>query len=712
MSIKLWRAGTTGDNMMHAGRTKTGFIEGLVFSALLSSSATVGLAGSALAISLITTAVVGGLSVGLNLLASALFAPKSPKPEDVQQSVRQPSQPRARHYGRVKVSGPWVFAEGKGGSFYKLLAIGQGPIDAIEEFWLDDHHVTLDGSGYVLEGAWNSGDGPLVNIQYRLGATTETSYGSLSAAFSEWTSSHRGDGVASLLSIQLPVSAEFFQGCFPNGINTNYRVVLRGAKVFNPVTSVTAWSDNAAGVILDYMKHVDGMRLPSSIFSTPLALAGWQTSHTRCAETVALNAGGTEPRYRLWGSYYLNERPADVLGRMLASSDARLYPTPDGGLTLDVGAWSEPEVILGEDAIIGFSDVARGRDVTTTANIIRSTYLGVDQDYQTTDADPWVDDVDVSARGEIERDTAFIMSPSHSQTRRLMKLDSYRANPIWIGAFQCNLRGLAALGQRFVRITYPQFDIDEVFEVQDFRFDIAEGGILQGVTLHVQSMPSAAYQWSPDQEGVAPTRDDTIVDRTVPIPTGFIVTIIRKTVAGNPVPYASLSFDDPPVASLKVQAQGKRTADTQWIPIGVQDDATNAESFALSDGEEYEFQIRQVSASGRPSDWTSSIVITPVADVTAPGVITGLSGTGGVGQVALSWTAPNSSNYYAANIRRNTTNNEGTATLVRTEYGPPSSADSWTNTGLAAGTYYYWIKSRNASGVESASVASGAKTVT
>lgn len=698
-----------GTALYSYGVARTGFIEGFILLGLTSA----GVSGAALGIAttLLTTAVVGGLSVGLNLLASALFKPQAPKPEDVQQSVRQPSQPRARHYGRVKVSGPWVFGESAQGSFYKVLAIGQGPIDGIEEFWLDDHHVTVDGAGDVNEATWQSG-GPRVNISYRLGASTETAYANIATHFAEWTSAHRGDGVASLAIEQRPVAAEEFQGMFPNGINTNYRVVLRGARIWNPVEEVTEWTDNGAGIILDYMTHEDGMRLPSSIFNTPLALAKNQEAFIRARQAVPLLAGGTEARYRLWGSYYLNERPADVLGRMLASTDGRLYPTSDGGMSLDIGEWYEPTVILDADAIVGFNDVARGRDVTTTANVIRSTYLGPDQDYQTADADPWVDEADVSARGEIERDTAFIMCPSHAQTRRLMKLDAYRANPTWVGAFQCNIRGLAALGERFVRIRYPLFGIDEVFEVQDFRFDIAEGNLLQGVTLNVQSMPAAAYQWTPDQEGTAPVRDDTIVDRTVPVPTGFDVTIIRKTVAGSPVPYASLSFNTPPVASLKVQAQGKRTADSQWIPIGVQDGSTSAESFALSDGEQYEFQIRQASPSGKASAWTSSIVITPVADTTAPGVVTGVAGTGGVGQVALSWTAPNSANYHATNIRRNTVNNEGTATLVHTEYGAPSTADSWTNTGLAAGTYYYWLKARNASGVESASVATGAKTVT
>lgn len=99
---------------------RTGFIEGMVFAALVASGST--LAGSALAIGILTGVVTIGISVGLSYLASSLFAPSAPKPEDVQQSVRQAISARVRHYGRVKASGPWVFAEAKSGNFHKVLA--------------------------------------------------------------------------------------------------------------------------------------------------------------------------------------------------------------------------------------------------------------------------------------------------------------------------------------------------------------------------------------------------------------------------------------------------------------------------------------------------------------------------------------------------------------------------------------------------------------
>ena len=551
-----------------------------------------------------------GLSVGLSALASALFRPQQPKPEDVQQSFRQPTAPRVRHYGRVKVSGPWVFAEAKEGIFHKVIALGEGPFDAVEEVWVDDKNVTsaIDGNGRVQMEPWTGkGHDSLLRIQYRLGNTPETAYGPLVSTFPEWTADHRGDGVASLYATQFASDQQFYLKRFPNGINTSYRVVARASKVKNPVTGAIEWSDNAAAVIRDYMTHKDGMRLPESLFTTPLAQAGWVAAYNRANENIPIKAGGTEKRYRLWGSYRLDERPADVLGRMLACCDGRIVPTPDGGLTLDIGHWQEPSVIIDADAIVGFSDLGRGRDVMTTANTIRATYLEPNQDYQAADADPWADEDDVSERGEIAKDMQFNMAPSHSQARRLMKLEWFRANPSWVGTFTCNLRGLAAFGERFVRIQYPLFGINSVFEVQDFRFILGEGGIVQGVTLQVQSMPETAYQWDPSQEGTAPVSDRTEVDDTLPVPE-------PPTVAFGAGPVAILTFLPSPSNILNYRVRLKKTADTEWqTSAPLENDATSFTTSQLAPETEYEFQLALQTERGRLGEWSASTVATTPA---------------------------------------------------------------------------------------------------
>jgi hypothetical protein len=56
-----------------------------------------------------------------------------------------------------------------------------------------------------------------------------------------------------------------------------------------------------------------------------------------------------------------------------------------------------------------------------------------------------------------------------------MKLEWFRANPNWVGTFNTNLMGLAAFGERFVRMQYPLFGINSVFEALDFKFILGEG---------------------------------------------------------------------------------------------------------------------------------------------------------------------------------------------------------------------------------------------
>lgn len=689
-----------------------------IVGAILAALGTTAIASPILAAA-ITGVLYIGTSLGLSLLSSLFYKkPDYPKPDDVQQQTKNAIAPRYRHYGRVKASGNWVFANTESGNFHKVLAIGQGPVDGIEEFWVDDYQVTRNATtGLVTTGVPVDGDNKEyannVRIFYRLGTGTDTAYSELTSAFSSWTSDHRGRGIVSLYATQFAVGQNDYMSLFPSGINTNYRVVMRGVPIENPVTYAMEWDDNSASIIRDYLYHEDGLRLPKSLLMTPLAIAGWQTAFNKCNVEYALKAGGTEPRYRSWGTYSLEEKCADVLNRMLLACDGRLMITPDAGLTLDIGDIPENLVVIDDSMIVGFSELGRGYDIMATANTIRATYtspLPAD-DYQSTDADPWVDAADVSLRGELATSYEYPMVPSHSQCRRLMKLAAYRSNPEWVGQFTCNVKALRAFGERYCRIVFPAFGLDEVFEIQNFNFNFGENGILETVTMQVNSMPAEAYEWDATQEeGDAPDNSGVGTIKGIPVPTNFTASIFRKEVNGQFFPYALLSFDPAPSAALVVEAQGKLVSESNWTPIAVSTGATEAQSFLLTDGAQYEFQVRYRSLSA--GDWTSSVLLTAVADPTAPGVIKSLVVTGGVGKVNTSWQSPNSANFSATNIRRNTTNNESTATLVRTEYGAANFPFTWTNTPLAAGTYYYWFKARNASGVESASVASGPITVT
>lgn len=690
----------------------TGVIE---FLALVAASVSTSVVGATLIYYGVYGALSIGLSLGLSALANLLVPrPKPPAPEDVQQSIRQATAPRIKLYGRGKISGPWVFAESKSGNFHKVIALGQGPLDAIESFWIDDGNVTLDANGRASGGKFSNLDvAKRPRILYRLGTSDQSSFSELTSEFPEWTSEHQGKGVALLYSTQYALKQDEFFNTYPNTINTLYRVVARGAIVTNMETLVSEWSDNPADCIYDYMQSSEGMRLPASILTTGKAKLQWETAHKDCNALFPLKGGGFEPRYRLWGSYRFDERPADVLFRMLACCNGRVKLTSDGGLALKVGKWEEPTVTIGDEEIVSVAKIRRGRDVLTTANTIRATYLEPSSDYQTQDADPWVDQEDVTLRGEIVRDVSFIMSPSHSQTRRLMKIESYKANPQWVGTFICNLKALKAFNEDVININYPRLGVTGTFEVLDFAFNFGKDNIIESVVLQVQSLPKAAFDWdASSQEGSQPVADTLTVDNTIPVPTGLDVTIGVKSFSGTPIAFGQLTFDPPPSAALTTEAEYKKTADENWLPIAVVDGADNAESGPLSDGDEYQFRIKHVSPAQRSSAWSSIVTITAIADDTPPDQILNVSATGGSGSVSLSWTSPNSENFVKTYIYRNTADDFATSSLIITDFGAPNTNFTNSDTGLAADTYYYWFTAVNASNVESDEVGTGAVVVT
>lgn len=575
-----------------------------------------------------------GLSIGLSLV-SALFAPKPPKPEDVQGNIRQALPARVRLYGRGLLGGAWAFGATHNGSFHKVIAVHSGKLSAVNDVWVDDNIVEINPStGLVAAEPYQNS----LRIEYRLGEATETYYDKLEDEFPEWTDEHRGDGVASLYAKQYAVDQKAISKLFPSLHNTLYRMDVNGVAVYDPtdeaqsIDTPATWtySDNLAREVMDYLWHRDGMRMPLSMITTPLALAGWQQAVNDCNDAITLKAGGTEPRYRGWVPYQFGERPADVLRRMMDAGNARFKPTSDGGLTLEVGKWRAPEVTIDDDCILSFDNVGRGKDALQTANVINATFTSADHQFQAVDADPWYDDADVSERGEIATDINAICSPSHGQTRRLMKIAAYRANPEWVGSFVLNKRGLKAFGERFINLNYALLGISGTFEVMDFKFIFGEHSTIVGASITVQSMPSAAFDWdAAAEEGTPPPMDDIPEDGDLPGLGSFTAELVVKTVSGVPFPYARLTWEAAEIG-LRVEVRGRKTTDTAWTTIYDGFEESTIDWLLTEDGATYEFEARYNSSLSQ-GDWIDSTPPTLVAaaDTVPPQALSSFTVTGG-----------------------------------------------------------------------------------
>ena len=109
----------------------------------------------------------------------------------------------------------------------------------------------------------------------------------------------------------------------------------------------------------------------------------------------------------------------------------------------------------------------------------------------------------------------------------------------------------------------------------------------------------------------------------------------------------------------------------------------------------YFYKLTAEDAAGNVGPVSNTASAT-VADTTAPTAPTGLTATGGPGQAALAWTAATDNvGVLRYNVHRRTT--AGFTPSAANRIAQPSAA-SYTDTGLAAGTYYYRVTAEDAAG--------------
>lgn len=656
-----------------------------------------------------------GLSIGLSYLGSLLAPkPQAPKPSDVKTNIREPTQPRFRSYGLVRVGGVVAFLTAKGERFVKVVALGQGRINAVLEHWIDDNKVTIGSDGfYNGDTAGTTYDGGRLRIEYRLGDEVQAPYASVMALLpGVWTANHAGNGFPHAAVILKQPKAEKFQELFPSGANTKYSQVQESAILFDPRTGTSAYSENAALVIRDFLVSPWGLRLSPEIIAQ--ADAQWRVEADVCDELVPLKGGGTEKRWRIAMTYALNERPGDVLQRMLDACDATIFPTAEGGLTIKVGRWEAPTVVLDEDTITGISGLTRGGDVLIRFNVIRAQYTSRGHDFEEVDADPWINEDLVSLYGESSKDIQIFASPSHGQTRRLMKLLDRRLNPRWRMTLTCNLGGLAVMGWRFIIVRLPEYGIDESFEVQGQpQFLMGENSTIVGVQIEVIAMDASGYAWDPvAEEGTPPPVPNPVDDdNDLPLPVDFSVATVNRSTVGQPFTYAILTADHPlredHYLYFEITADGGGT----WFEVPHEQNANQAEYGPLNDGVTYQARARTITTGKTLGDPTNPPVTFTTSSMPPISLATFSASLFTASSVNLSAKAANDTITRKIQFRRGTSSQAfSAATIIGTFVAAGNDTRTMTDT-PSAGTWRYWATAVNASGVLAASP-SGPVTIT
>lgn len=695
-----------------------GFLNAVGFggAALLSSSTlggwTIGFSlGQALAGTVLGQLV---LSVGLSALSNALAPrPKLPKPAQRLLNYAQPVAFMERGYGRVRKGGVIGFTGFKrsnvvnpdGGDdrpkrHYTVLIAAHSTLGPVEH-WLDKRQVEVDGDGFVETAPiYYAGDdvGDEANrwhgsIRVHTGQTGQLVDDTLNAAFPEVTGGHDYEGLSYAAIYAARPREDRFQRVYPNGREWAYAPVWDMSDVVSdPRDDSTGWTDNAALIIAAEAVHF-GKSVDWDEVGAQADLCDALVTNAESASQKTWTINGVFDDSMTW------ETVRDALA---LACDAWFYERIDGKVGFKVGGYEAPTVTL-TDADFLSVQVVEGAWGPDVAGEFAVRYVEPSRDYVEAVCGTWIED---SGAPRIEEE-AFLID-SHNQAARVAKRLGRLTRPQYSVSGTVKLIGYELIGQRFVALSLAQFGLEIVVEVE--RLTRAEGGM--AFTLEARSVTEDDFAFdAATEEPTRPAYSDIDSEDTIDVPTGLSGVVITGTGGAALIEW---SWDDQgETLRQDIRIRSFDAGINDWQVVTVPAEQNTYVASGLVDGAAYEAQLRNRTGSARLSDWepVTPVVVTAIANSTAPGPITGFGATVTGSDVALAWTAPNVAVYFAARIYRAVGSTSfGAASLIRIEYGIPSGVDGWTDAGLAAGSYSYWVEPINSSGV--AGSLNGPQTVT
>lgn len=545
------------------------------------------------------------ISIAVSALTGALT--KKPKPpassnftrqlRDRTITARQPIAPRRIIYGDVRVGGVYTFIHTTGSSneFINLvITISGHEIEAFDTLYFDGVEVPLDGSGDA------TGDfAGFVHAEFNLGTETQTAFaGLVSAAPTKWTSAHRQLGCAGAY-VQLKYDADKF----PNGIPSITFQVRGKADVFDPRTSTTGYSNNAALCLADYLAFP---RLGlEAVYSTEILDADLIEAANICDEAVALDGGGTENRYEANGTLETDATPFENIKSMTGAM-AGAAITQGKLWSIRAGAYRAPEIdALTEGDFVGAIDTQTLISRTQSFNGVKGVFTSPLNSWQPDDfpaiqvAAYVTEDDGQEVWSEVTLPFTTSVTAAQRISRQMLELTRRQITV----TVPCKMIAYQLQPFDTVKLTIARYGwTDKTFKVQKMQLVLGQAW---SVRLDLQEVDAAAYAWSTTDEGVyaadptttlpgsftAVAPGVTVSDTILATPTGGAATNMVATVQP-----ASDAFAN------EFEVEFKLSTDSEWSTMG-RSSNTIFQTANVEDGKTYDVRARSISVVGVKSEW-------------------------------------------------------------------------------------------------------------
>jgi hypothetical protein len=659
-----------------------------------------------------STFVSIAIAATISTVSSYIFKPKMPKFSDIggrQEMVRQPITTRKIIYGRQKVSGPIVALASSSKDIgdskvlddaylHILVALAGHELNAIEEVYLDEIALTLDGSDLATNTQFRVDDDgdQLVYVKKYLGTTDQTADPTLVATFPDlWTTDHRLQEVA-YLYVRLEFNSQVFSGGIPN-----VSAIVQGKKVYDYRTTTTVFSSNPALILSDYLKDT---KYGLGISGAELDESAVITAANICDEDVTLAGGGTENRYECHGVIDTAKNPGQVIEELLSSMAGQMSYV-GGEWVMRAGAYVAPAMTLTLDDVRGPINVQTKSNRAEIFNAVKGVFINPEANWQATDYAS-ITSATFEAEDNDQRifvDMSLPFTTSHAMAQRLAKIGLYRARQEISVQLPCKMQAFDLRPGDTVSLTIDRYGWNaKVFEVVLWKFAVNENEL--GVDLELREINANVFDW--DAEEQAFRQDNTNLpnsDSRPPVITGLAASDSGFVANdGTYFPVTTVAWDT--VESVFVAAGGfiefqiKVADEVIWGPTQViPGDQTSTKFEGGEPGLAFDFRIRARNPGGVIGIWAYLDDYVLPGDTTAPGIPTGLTATGSDGAIQLNWTNPNDDDLYQILIYENTVNDSATASAIGNVSG-----SAFVRAGLAANvTRYYFVKAQDFSGNQS-----------
>ena len=572
-------------------------------------------------------------------------------------------------YGKVRVGGAIVYDEATGDTnqyLHRIVAVSGHEINSFDRIYINDEYIDVTDIPTTGEDKGNiplvySSDGSTTSDRYdgklrinlHLGTPDQAADSDLVAESDGlWTSEHRLRGIAYMY-----IRMEFDADVYPDGIPT-FTAEVKGKKVYDPNSETTAWSDNPALCLRDYLSST-GYGLGEVDANIDDTLVNSAVSVCNQTNTIA----GTT-RYTCNGAFTTNVTPYDVIDNLLSSMGGTLWYA-QGKWRMKPAYWTAPVLDLNEDNLRSGINVSTRHSRRDNFNAVRGTFRGAESNWQTTDYPEVTSPASVVADNNQKSiaDVDLPFTDNSIEARRIARiaLDSNRQQLTVTAAF--SLSALQVQVGDNIRVTNDRFGwVNKEFQVLSWSFGLTDGLDLQ-VNLTLRETAESVYDEVDD--GAAYERDNTN------LPDAFGGLAVADLVAsgggriqgdGTFINSAILSWTAATSSFVSFyEIQWKALVDSSYSSTTTPE--TTIEISPLVDGVEYEFKVRAVSINGVKGAF-STVNFTGGGDTTAPGLPTSITAQGGFRYITINWTNPADADLKHVEIWENDTNTTSGASLV------------------------------------------------